>query len=158
MKERYRLSLSQVWVLISSFCLLLPVFMPSSADPQHFFENVMGTVTVTMFILSFPMSLIGLPVMFMTGAILEIDPTSIEGMYLNLTLMFVFGIVQWFWIVPRFLANNTTFQTLNLLSAGPEVLLAEAKMEGRVDFYDARGRTPLERVIEGDPESPINPS
>jgi hypothetical protein len=158
MNERIKLSLGQIWVLISAFCLLLPVFMPSSADPQHFFENVMGTVTVTLFILSFPMSLFGLPVMLMTGAILGINPTSIEGMYLNLTLMFVFGVVQWFWIVPRWLANEPKFQTLNLFCARPEVLLAEAKIESRVDLYDARGRTPVERVIGSDPENPINPS
>ncbi len=158
MNERFRLSLSQIWVLISSFCLLLPVFMPSSADPQHFFANVMGTVTVTMFILSFPMSLFGLPLMYMTGEVLGVDTRSIEGMYLNLTMMFVFGVIQWFWILPRFLAKDPKFQTLNLLGARPEVLLAEAKIESRVDFYDVRGRTPLERVIQSDPESPINPS
>jgi hypothetical protein len=158
MNERFRLSLGQIWVLISSFCLLLPVFMPSSADPQHFFENVMGTVTVTMFILSFPLSLFGLPLMFMAGVILRIHPTSIEGMYLNLTIMFVLGVIQWFWIVPKFFANDPKFQTLNLLGARPEVLLAEAKIESRVDFYDARGRTPVERVIQSDPDSPINPS
>jgi hypothetical protein len=158
MSERFRLSLGQIWVLISSFCLLLPVFMPSSANPQHFFENVMGTVTVTMFILSFPMSLFGLPVMYATRGILEINPTSIEALYLNLTMMFVFGVIQWFWILPRFLAKEPRFQTLGLFHARPEVLLAEAKIESRVDFYDTRGRTPLERVIQNDPESPINPS
>ena len=158
MNERFKLSLGQIWVLISSFCLLLPVFMPSSADPQHFFENVMGTVTVTMFILSFPLSLVGLPLMFMTGAILQVDLRSIEGMYLNLTMMFAFGVMQWFWILPRYLAKNPKFQTLNLLGTRPEVLLAEAKIESRTDFYDTRGRTPLERVIQNDPESPINPS
>src|SRR5262245_52216157 len=106
MSERFRLSLGQIWVLISSFCLLLPVFMPSSADPKHFFENVFGTVTVTMFILSFPLSLFGLPVMFMTAGVLGVDARSVEGMYLNLTMMFVFGVIQWFWIVPRFFAKE----------------------------------------------------
>jgi hypothetical protein len=96
--------------------------------------------------------------MFMTGVILGINPASIEALYLNLTIMFVLGVVQWFWILPRFLAKDPKFQTLNLLGARPEVLLAEAKMESRVDFYDVRGRTPLERVIESDRETPINPS
>jgi hypothetical protein len=158
MNERFKLSLGQIWVLISSFCLLLPVFMPSSADPRHFFENVMGTVTVTIFILSFPISLAGLPLMFMTQEVLGINPTSIEALYLNLTMMFVFGVIQWFWILPRFLATDPKFQTLNLFSVRPEILLAEAKIESRVDFYDTRGRTPLERVINNDPDTPINPS
>src|SRR5262245_62407818 len=102
MNERFRLTLGQIWVLISTFCLLLPVFLPSSANPQTFFANVIGTVTVTMFIFSFPMSLFGLPVMFMTNSILGVDPQSIGGMYLNLTMMFVFGVIQWFWIVLSF--------------------------------------------------------
>ncbi len=158
MNKQFKLSLGQIWILISSFCLLLPVFMPSSAQPQFFFENVMGTITVTMFILSFPLSLLGLPVMFLTRSALEINPLSIEAMYLNLTMMFVFGVIQWYWIVPRFLSDGPKFQTLSLLGARPEVLLAEAKIESRTEFYDARGRTPLERVIESDRESPINPS
>ena len=158
MKERFGLSLGQIWLLMAIFSLLLPLFMPSSADPQYFFANVIGAVTVIMFIISFPMSLLGLPVMFMTAGVLGVDLRSIEGMYLNLFLMFVFGSVQWFWVVPRLLLREPKFQMLNLFAAGPSRLLAQAKIESRVDFYDSRGRTPLERVIQNEGEEHINPS
>src|SRR5689334_22979721 len=106
MREKFKLSLSGLWLLVSIFSLLLPVFMPSSANASNFAENAIGTASVSMFILSFPSSLFGLPVMFFAKIVLDVNPTSIEGMYLNLFLLFVFGLVQWFWIVPRVLRSE----------------------------------------------------
>src|SRR5258707_15158571 len=98
MNEKFKLSLGRLWLLMSGFSLLLPVFLPSSADPQNFLQNVIGTTTVTMFILSFPSSLFGIPLFLVAHIALGLDPNTIEGMYLNLFLMFILGLVQWFWI------------------------------------------------------------
>lgn len=148
MKERFKLSLSGLWLLVSVFSLLLPVFMPSSANASNFAENAIGTASVSMFILSFPSSLFGLPAMYFAGIVLDVDPNSIQGMYLNLFLLFVFGLVQWFWIVPRVLRNEPRFQMLNLFSAKSEMQLLEAKAANSIPFCDSDGRTPLERVFE----------
>jgi len=148
MKEKFKLSLSGLWLLVSIFSLLLPVFMPSSANASNFAENALGTASVSMFILSFPSSLFGLPAMFFAGAVLDVNPNSIEGMYLNLFLLFVFGLVQWFWIVPRILRNEPRFQMLNLFGAKSEIQLLEAKAANNIPFCDSDGRTPLERVFE----------
>ena len=147
MKERFKFSLSQIWMLVTAAALILPVFLPSSADPQNFLENVIGTVTVTMFILSFPISLFGLPVMFFASYVLGVDPNSIGGMYLNVFLLCVLGYVQWFWILPRILRNEPQFQMLNLFGGNPEMQLLEAKAMSNIPF-DSDGRTPLERVLQ----------
>lgn len=148
MKEKFKLSLSGLWLLVSIFSMLLPVFMPSSANAPNFVENSIGAASVTMFILSFPSSLFGLPAMFFAGIALDVNPNSIEGMYLNLFLLFVFGLVQWFWIVPRVWRNEPRFQMLNLFGAKPEIQLLEAKAANNIPFCDADGRTPLERVFQ----------
>ena len=147
MNERFKLGLWQIWLLISVFALLLPVFLPSSANPQNFLENVIGTVTVTMFILSFPSSLFGLPIMFFAQIALDVNPNTMQGMYLNLFLLFVLGSVQWFWILPRVLRNEPRFQMLNLRGGKAEPLLSAVKFDGNVESCDSQGRTPVERII-----------
>ena len=146
MFENSKLSLSRIWLAISAFALILPVFLPSSANPQNFLENVIGTVTVTMFILSFPISLFGLPAIYFANQVLGVNPNTIGGMYLNVFLLCVLGYVQWFWIVPRVLRNEPQFQMLNLFGK-PEMQLLEAKAMNNISF-DAEGRTPLERVLQ----------
>jgi len=69
---------------------------------------------VTMFILSFPSRLFGIPPMVFAQAALGIDANTIGGMYLNLFLMVVLGLVQWFWIFPHLVRMNKEVQTLEL--------------------------------------------
>lgn len=147
MKERFKLSFGGLWLLISLFSLILPVFIPSYANPQSFIQNVIGTATVTMFILSFPSSLFGIPLLFFAQAALGVDPHSIDGMYLNLFLLFVLGLVQWFWIVPRVWRNEPKLQILDLPRKS-EMQLSEAKQTSGLEFFDAHSRTPLERVFQ----------
>ncbi len=148
MKEKFRLSLSGMWLLVSLFSLLLPVFLPSSANAHNFVQNAVGTASVTMFILSFPSSLVGLPTMFFAGIVLDVNPNSVEGMYLNLFLLFIFGLVQWFWIVPRILRNEPHLQMLNLPDGKSELQILEAHITNNVhSSFDLDGRTPLERVF-----------
>ncbi|MDQ3129478.1 MAG: hypothetical protein M3Q99_01795 [Acidobacteriota bacterium] len=148
MKERFKLGLNGFWLLTSIFSMLLPIFLPSSANPQNFVQNVIGTSTVTMFILSFPSSLFGLPMMFFAGAVLKVNPNTMEGMYLNLFLLFVLGFVQWFWIIPRVLRTEPRFQMLNLFGRKSECqFLAEAPIKN-VNFCDSQGRTRLEKVFQ----------
>ena len=146
MFENSKLSLSRIWLMISAFALALPVFLPSSANPQNFLENVIGTVTFTMFILSFPISLFGLPVIYFVNQVLGVNPNTIGGMYLNVFLLCMLGYVQWFWIVPRVIRNEPQLQMLNLFGK-PEMQLLEAKAMNNISF-DAEGRTPLERVLQ----------
>jgi Zn-dependent protease with chaperone function len=130
MFEISKINLSRIWLVISSFALVLPIFMPSSSNPQNFHENVIGTVTVMMFILSFPASLFGLLILFFAGFALNVNLNSMEGMYLNLFLLFALGFVQWFWILPRIAQSQPDLQTLNLPNVKIETRVTEAKFAG----------------------------
>lgn len=150
MTERFKLSLSGMWLLVSLFSLLLPVFLPSNAFSANPTENVIGTATATMFILSFPSSLFGIPFLMIVGYALGVDPNSIQGMYLNVFLLFVLGLVQWFWIVPRVWRRDPDVQMLNLPVTSVGKALREATVETQFEDFNTRERTPVERVIDDD--------
>lgn len=147
MKEGFKLSLSGVWLLITAAALILPVFLPSYANPQNFLQDVIGTVTLTMYVLSFPASFLAMPIMFFASVFFGVNPNTIGGMYLNLFLLCALGYAQWFWIVPRILRSESRFQTLNLLGGKSEMQLSEANPIDNTQFCDAEGRTRLERII-----------
>ena len=69
MSERFKISLSGMWLFVCVFTLLIPVFLPSFAGSANPASNVVGTATASMFIL---------------------------------------GLIQWFWIVPRIWRNSPT--------------------------------------------------
>ena len=146
MTERFKLSLSGMWLLVSLFALIFPIFVPSFPGATGL-ANPIGTATVTMFVLSFPSSLFGIPLLFMTDLALGLDPNSIKGMYVNLLILFVLGLVQWFWIVPRVLRSESTGQALDLLPTLITGALPERTIDMSAEFFDVKETTPLERVL-----------
>ena len=90
--------------------------------------------------------------MFFVGLVLGVDANSLEGMYLNLFLLFVLGLIQWFWILPQVWRNEPRLQTLNLLHEKCKMQFLEAKPENRLQTNDFQDYTPLERVIYGKEE------
>ena len=147
MNERFKFSLSGMWLFVCVFTLLIPVFLPSFADSANPASNVVGTATASMFILTFPSSLFGIPLLVFIGYVLGVNPNSIEGMYLNLFVMFVLGLVQWFWIIPRIWRFDPKVQALNLPSDRNPVPLQVFCPADYFKEYDERDRTPLERII-----------
>lgn len=145
MTERFKLSLSGMWLLVSLFALLFPIFLPSVADSANPAANVIGTATASMFILSFPSSLFGIPVLAISGYFLGVDPNSMQGMYLNLFLLFVLGLIQWFWIVPRVWRNEPRVQILDLTS--PKDVIELPAMRSEFESFSSQDDTPLERVF-----------
>lgn len=148
MKEQTKLNLSPIWLLISATALTLPVFLPSSANPQYFFQDIIGTVTTTMYILSFPAGLLALPAMFLAELFFGVNPDTIGGMYVNVFLLCVLGYVQWFWIVPRILRSAPRLNMPDLFDRKSETQLLEAKAENSIPFSDFEGKTPIERVFQ----------
>jgi len=146
MIEKIKWSLGSAWFVVSFFALALPVFLPSYPHGPGPLSSVIATSTVTMFILSFPSSLFGIPFLIILDSMLGLDPSSIQGMYINLTLLFVIGLVQWFWLVPRILFREPEIQTLEF--AMPELL--QPARQPDFDSFPSRDRTPLERVMDDD--------
>ena len=142
----FKLSWKYIWFAIGIFSLFLPVFLPSYAGSNNPFLNLIGVVNIVMFVLSLPCSLLGLPLVFFAWYVLDIDPNSIQGAYLNTILFFVLGFVQWFWIARVWYPSETAFQKLNLAGANAEFQLPEGAINN-IPFSDAEGRTPIERVF-----------
>lgn len=86
--------------------------------------------------------------MFFAAFALGVNPNSIEGLYLNLFLLFVLGLVQWFWIVPRVLRNDPRLQMLNLPGGKSEMQFLETHPINSANFCDSQGQTRLERVFQ----------
>ena len=146
MKEEFKLNLSPIWLLISVIALTLPVLLPSFSNPQYFYQDVIGTVTLAMNVLSFPFGLLALPVMYLAELFLNVNPNMIGGKYINVFLLCLLGYVQWFWIVPRLLQSESRAKAQNLFGRESNLKLSEAVINS-ADFCDSKGRTPVERVI-----------
>jgi hypothetical protein len=137
------------WLFVSLLCLIAPVFLPSVPYPRYFFDDAMGAATVIMFILSFPFSLLATPVIFFVGVGLGLRPYPIQLAYLNLFLLFVLGVIQWFWIVPRINREDTgDLQILDLHAHTSPAALGEAHINTDFSFFDSDSKTPVERVID----------
>ena len=138
-----------MWLFVSVFTIILPVFVPSfsSSNPA---TSAIGVATAAMFILSFPSSLFGLVAMMFIDIILGMNPNSIQGLYVNLLVMFTLGLVQWFWIAPRIWKSDPAVQTVEI-GAGwmPREIFSKPVPDGIFRRYNAEGRTPVECVIDG---------
>lgn len=148
MNNLFNFNLKRIWLLIGILSLILPIFMPSTTNPRDFFENAIGTLTVTMFILTFPCSLFGLIILFFAKALLDVNPNSIESLYLNLFILFVMGLVQWFWLAPRLMRNEPAFQILNLRNSNGEIQFSETGSLNDAKFHQLQEFSPLERVFQ----------
>lgn len=142
MTERFKLSLSGVWLLASLSSIVLPVFLPSNSA-----SDVIGTATLSMFVLSFPSSLFALPFLIFLQAALNLTSGSVGTMYISVLVFFVLGFVQWFWIVPRIYRNEPSVQTLNLPVTVEAIRLPEAMRDFDLGGFDEQDLTPVERVI-----------
>jgi hypothetical protein len=132
-------------MLASVACMFLPIFIPSPRGAAGVFQSVIDMAMMTMYLISFPMSLLGVPLLYVVQILLGIDPNTIGGKYLNVFTVFLLGAVQWFWLVPRLLTRRREEQILvsaqrteNLPPAPADVMF----------FFGREQRTPLERVLD----------
>lgn len=145
MIARYLSALKMPWLFVSFICLIAPVFFPTLPYPDSFLDDPMGTSTLVMFLLSFPMSILAAPALIAVGA----GPNPIEAAYTNLFFLFVIGFVQWFWLIPKLTQEKQPeLQVLDLHAARPAAQLSEAHLSTDFPFFDKESRTPVERVID----------
>jgi hypothetical protein len=121
--------------------MTLPVFVPS-IDSLNPLSNVIGTATATMFILSFPSSLLAIPLSFVISILFRIDTDAIDGQYLGVCLMFALGAIQWFWLVPAVWRRRTE-ANIQL----PRPVDSPILTEGIAEFSSA-AQTPLEKILD----------
>lgn len=131
------------WLFLSISTLLAPVFIPSLPG-----SNVIGYATAMMVLLSFPSSLFAAPLMIFIGITLGFPPNTLEGMFVNLVLLFCLGVAQWYWIVPRVFGSASNLQTIGVEANGSPASFPHPVPEEIVRPFDADGRSPVERMIE----------
>jgi hypothetical protein len=144
MSDSAKTNLRAIWLVAAALSLTLPVFVPSF-NTLNPLSNIISVATLTMFVLSFPMSLLAVPLSFIAGVLFGIDTTAIGGEYLAVCLMFALGAVQWFWLVPR-LWRRQTLVDRSLRATNDLAALQEA--DNRMDFEAASDQTPLEKVFK----------
>lgn len=149
MPDRLKLGLGGVWLIAGLSTLILPIFLPSYSGSPGFRGNALAVSTITMFILSFPSSVVAVPLLFMLYVLLGVT-TSIGAGYVNVVVLFVVGLIQWFWMLPRFMERQAYFQRLELGDAAGNSRLFARDISS---WVDAGGSTPLERVLVEDPPS-----
>jgi len=147
MNERTSLAASVLWLLTSFLCLILPIFVPSSPNPADYLTDPISLSTGVMAVLSFPGGLLSLLFSPIIDFVFGIDPNSILGMFLNLKLLFVLGLVQWFWVVPRLL-RLTGQSSGRLLASASSVELTGGDPASTNEFFDDKSRTPVERIFD----------
>lgn len=145
--KRLKLSIGGVWLIAGISTLLFPVFFPTYSHASGLNGNAMAAAIFSMFVLSFPSSVIATPLIIMVYALLGITRYSIDERYLTVVIFFFVGLVQWFWIIPRILWRPVSFQDLDLAEAAGNTRLFARDL---TVWLDHEGATPLERVMDED--------
>ena len=148
MVDRLKLSLGGVWMIAGLSALILPIFLPSFAGAPGFTENAISLSAFTMFLLSFPSSLVAIPMMSLINPVFSATTPSISVAYIDLLLLFGIGYAQWFWIIPRLFGQDSLVQRLDLRFSGRNPRLFTPNTSMSSAWVDADGTTPLERVLE----------
>jgi len=149
MKMSAKWSLSTLWLLASMTALFVPIYIPSAQGAVPIFQNAIAMSTAVMYALAFPASLLGVPILYVTQALLGIDPNAIGGKYVNLFIVFLLGVIQWFFIVPRLLRTRHEDSRIGELQGATNAQLrsGDAGINIPTDLFDSDLKTPLDRVF-----------
>lgn len=129
--------LKYLWLLINLLMLILPVFLPSYSSGT-FDNSVINFCSAGMFLLSFPLSLFSPLLMETLRISFGFQTYSMGGAYLQLISFFVFGSIQWFWLIPKLRTKK-----VNIQRVFPKTRLQRVNIQA----FDALGQTPFERVV-----------
>lgn len=138
--------ISILWLLTASLCLALPVFLPSYPNPANFFTDPLSLSTILMTAITFPSGLLSSPLAAAGDLVFGIDPNTIVGQYLNLKLMFVLGLAQWFWLVPKIFKRGARRGLIIVKSGATGELTEPLDRMWPSDKGDAR--SPLEKALD----------
>jgi hypothetical protein len=133
------------WVFTATAFLILPMIVPSHPYNRDIAIAIEGS-TFAMFLLSFPSSVIAVPILFLNTIALGLEG-SLAGNYMMTVLLAITGYLQWFWIVPKLFFEGACLQRLNLRESVGNRRLFERAPETYADWCGVAGTTPLEHVI-----------
>lgn len=146
MKIKFDFGFKTLWLFASGILLALPIFVPSYPDAVSFFGNTVLVASSALFVISLPFSLPGLLLSTLIQTLWDINPLSIQGLYLQALTFFVAGYFQWFVVAPRVLKK---FSLRKHQLALEEMNHVETKLP---TAFDESGYTPLENILKSDEE------
>ncbi len=106
-------NLKRIWSVVAALSLGLLIYSWLGNESPYLLNTLLA-LNGLMLLLSLPCGLFGGAVVFFAWYVLEMDPLSLEGAYLNTILLFLLGFVQWFWLTRFWYPTETPFQELNL--------------------------------------------
>ncbi|HEX8737878.1 MAG TPA: hypothetical protein VF721_21280 [Pyrinomonadaceae bacterium] len=124
MKNNFKLSLRQIWLAVGVLSMIT-LFLPRVEGWQDFMKNALLVLEALVFILSLPCSLFAVPVVIAAAHYLDMPLMSSRGMTLSTILLFVIGLMQWFWISRFWSPREPPFQMLDLLGENSDMTVAE---------------------------------
>jgi hypothetical protein len=107
-------NLKRIWsaVAVLSLALLIYLWLVETESP-HLLNTILALDAV-MFLLALPCGIFGVGVILTAWYVLDLNPVSAEGVYLDTIVLFLLGTLQWFWLIRFWYPTETPFQKLNL--------------------------------------------
>ncbi len=107
-------NLKRIWSVVAAVSLGLLIYAQFNEESPMLL-NALLVLDAVMLILAVPCGLFGGAVVFFAWYVLEMNPLSLEGAYLNTIVLAILGTVQWFWLIRFWYPSETPFQKLDLL-------------------------------------------
>ena len=106
-------NLKNIWAAFAVLSFALLVYLWLGNESPNLLNAIIALDGVLL-LLSLPCGLFAMPVMFAAWYVLEMEPSSIEGVYLETILLLLLGAVQWFWLRNFWYPREPIFQKMNL--------------------------------------------
>lgn len=113
--KNFKSNFRRIWLSVGILSLILLTLLHFGVGAETQVKNAILAINAVMFVISLPCSVFALPVSAASAYFMDMYPTSVDGMYLNTILLFLLGLVQWFWIARIWSPTEPHLQMLDLL-------------------------------------------
>lgn len=107
-------NLKRIWSAVAALSLALLIYLWLGESESPYLLNTILALNAVMFLLALPSGVFGAGVVLTAWYVLELNPLTKEGAYLNTIVLVLLGTVQWFWLIRFYYPPETPFQKLNL--------------------------------------------
>jgi len=108
-------NLKRIWSVVAVLSLGLFIYSwLGGAEDSANLLNTLLALNGVLLLLALPCSLFSGAIVFFAWYVLEMNPLSLEGAYLNTIVLSVLGFVQWFWLTRFWYPTEAPFQELKL--------------------------------------------
>lgn len=102
---RFDKAFRSFWLALMFLALALPIGLYLEGAEKTVFSLAIQIAAIALFAFSLPSSIFLAPVFAGFWKVLELDTSTMEGAYLYLGTLSIAGLMQWFWLMPRYLGE-----------------------------------------------------